>query len=149
MRKGVSLAELVIVAAILGIMAAIVVPYLQLRSTEAKGAVAKDHLRMFRSTIELYAAHHGGVPPGYEDDDTTNPPSGDIFREQTTEQGNYLRKMPANPFNNLDTMLVIGKNDAFPEEPTGEYGWVYQPSERIIKLDWLGTDRHGLDYFDY
>jgi len=65
------------------------------------------------------------------------------------DSGNYYKKMPANPFNNLDIMNVIGNSEAFPAEATGEYGWIYQPATMTIKLDWTGTDESGLLYFDY
>ncbi|MBN2180906.1 MAG: prepilin-type N-terminal cleavage/methylation domain-containing protein, partial [Sedimentisphaerales bacterium] len=48
MKKGFSVAELIIVVAILGIMAAVVVPQFQSQSTRAKNAVAKDNLRLLR-----------------------------------------------------------------------------------------------------
>lgn len=149
MKKGFSLTELVIIAAIIGILAALTVPLLQSHTTEAKEAVAKDHLRMLRSQIELYAAQHGSTPPGYKNDDTSNAPSSQVFRTQMTQQGEYLRKIPKNPFNDLDTMQVLDDNDSFPQEPSGEYGWIYQPATWTIKLDWPGTDKHGLDYFHY
>jgi len=73
-RRGLSVAELMIVVAVLGIMAAIVVPQFQSYSTQAKKAVAKDGLRMLRSAIELYTAQHSGIPPGYENDDPSTVP---------------------------------------------------------------------------
>jgi len=69
MKRAFSLVELMIVVAVLGIMAAIVVPQFQSYSTQAKEAVAKDSLRLLRGAIELYTGRHGGVPPGYKDDD--------------------------------------------------------------------------------
>ena len=149
MKKAFSLAELMIVLAILGILAAIVLPYFRTKTTEAKGAVAKDHLRMLRGAIELYTAQHSGVPPGYEDNNPQNPPSSFYFNQQVILQGDYIPKMPANPFNKLDTINMIGNNGTFPTEPTGNFGWVYQPAIKTIKLDWPGTDETGLRYFDY
>ena len=62
MKTGFSLVELIIVVAVLGIMAAIVVPQFQNQSTKAKEAVAKEGLRILRSAIELYTAQHSGIP---------------------------------------------------------------------------------------
>ena len=65
MAKAFSIAELVIVAAIIGILAALAVPTLHSHSMEAKEAAARENLQLLRGAIELYAARHAGVPPGY------------------------------------------------------------------------------------
>lgn len=52
-KRGFSLAELLINVAILGILAAVVVPQFQAHSAQAKVAVGKDSLRILRSAIEL------------------------------------------------------------------------------------------------
>ncbi|MFQ6034775.1 MAG: type II secretion system protein, partial [Sedimentisphaerales bacterium] len=149
MKRAFSLAELMIVLAILGILAAIVLPYFRSHTTQAKEAVAKDHLRILRSAIELYPAQHGGVPPGYKDNNPQTIPSSVYFQQQVILQGNYLRKTPENPFNKLDTMNVIGNNETFPAEATGNFGWVYKPATKTIRLDWPGTDKDGIRYYDY
>jgi general secretion pathway protein G len=148
MRKGLSVVELVIVACIIGILAALVVPLVQNQATDAKTAAAKDNLRILRSTIELYAASHASVPPGYEDNKRDGAVDESFFREQTVVQENYMRRVPENPFNNLRTILMIGNSESFPSEATGDYGWVYQPSTQTIRLDWPGTDEGGVRYFD-
>lgn len=48
MNKGFSLVELLIVVAILGILAAIVMPEYQSHSQDAKEVAAKDNLRILR-----------------------------------------------------------------------------------------------------
>ena len=149
MKKAFSIAELMIVLAILGILAAIVLPNLRSHTTQAKESVAKDHLRMFRIAIELYPTQHNGVPPGYKDDDPQTSPSSVYFNQQIVLQDNYLRKIPENPFNKLDTINVIGNDETFPEEATGDYGWIYQPATKTFRLDWPGTDENGIRYFDY
>ena len=149
MKRAFSIAELMIVLAVLGILAAIVVPHFRYQATQAKEAVAKDDLRMLRSAIELYPAQHGGVPPGYKDNDPQTIPSSVYFQQQVILQGNYVRKMPKNPFNNLDTMNVLKNSDTFPAEATGNYGWIYKPATKTIRLDWPGTDKDGILYYDY
>lgn len=138
-----------IVVAVLGILAAIVVPQFQKHSAQAREAVAKDSLRLLRGAIELYTAQHGGVPPGYEDDDVTGAPGGLHFNRQLVLEGRYLSKMPENPFNNRDTIFIIGNSEAFPGSATGQFGWVYQPATKTIRLDWPGTDKSGIRYYEY
>jgi type II secretory pathway pseudopilin PulG len=125
------------------------VPRFQSHATRAKEAVAKDSLRILRSAIELYTTQHGGIPPGYQDDDPDTVPSSSIFSNQLVLEGRYVLKMPENPFNGLKTTLVIANNGTFPNAATGTYGWVYQPATITIRLDWPGTDKTGLRYYDY
>ncbi len=143
------MAELMIVLAILGILAAIVLPQFRSQSTQAKEAVAKDHLRVLRGAIELYAARHIGVPPGYPDNNSQSEPDSVYFYQQTVLSGNYFNKIPENPFNNLDTISMIGNGQSLPASAAGRYGWIYQPATMTIRLDWPGIDESGLKYYDY
>jgi general secretion pathway protein G len=150
MKKcGFSVAELLIVVAILGIMAAIVVPQFQSQSTCAKGAVAKDSVRILRAAIELYTAQHSGIPPGYENDDPQTAPTSASFYDQLVVNGTYLAKIPKNPFNNLRNIRVIGNNEAFPPDAVDGYAWIYQAATKTIRLNWPGSDSSGVRYFDY
>ena len=149
MKKGFSLAELMIVVAILGIMAAIVVPQFQSQSTQAKEAVTKDNLRILRSAIELYTVQHRGIPPGYQDNNPQNSPSSTVFLTHLMVNGTYIRKMPENPFNNLGNIRMIGNSESFPQDPADGFGWIYQPATKTIRLSWSGTDSDGIRYFDY
>ena len=149
MRRGFSLVELVIVVAVLGIMAAIVMPQFQSHSTQAKKTVAKDSLRILRSAIELYTAQHGGVPPGYENDDPQTSPTSSNFYQQLVVDSNYLLKIPKNPFNNRQNIRMIGNSETFPQNPIDGYGWIYQAATKTIRLNWPGSDPDGIRYFDY
>ena len=73
-----------------------------------------ESLQVLRSAIELYAAQHGDVAPGYESDNRSSTPQAEHFRLQTTVQERYMRKVPVNPFNNLNTILMIGNAETFP-----------------------------------
>lgn len=150
MRKAFTLTEVVIVAAIIGILAAIVIPEFQSYAQQAKEAAAKDNLRILRNTIEFYAAQHNGIPPGYFNDDPSNPPSPILFRQQLVSNG-YLLKIPENPFNNKSVVAVLADAADFPAEAVyfDLYGWMYKPATKTIRLYWPGTDSTGVVYFDY
>ena len=73
MKKAFTLVEILIVVTILGILAAIALPTFQGHIIQAKEAAAKDNLRILRNAIELYAAQHNDMPPGYINGDLENP----------------------------------------------------------------------------
>lgn len=147
MRKAFSIAELVIVAAVIGILAALSVPYLHNHAAEAREAAAKDNLRVLREAIKFYAVHHSDTSPGYPGANRGAEPTADCFRLQLIIEESYLRKIPVNPFNGLDTIHLIGNTDVF--SATGDDGWVYQPATGDIRIDWPGQDNSGVSYVSY
>ncbi len=149
MKKGFSLVELMIVVAVLGILAAIVVPQFQSQATQAKESAAKSNLRTLRGAIELYTTQHSGIPPGYPNNNPTESPSMDSFTTQMITNGRYLASIPENPFNNKKLMKVLANSESFPAEATGDFGWIYQPATKTIRLDRTGTDKDGIRYYDY
>ncbi len=166
MKRGFSLVELMIVVAVLGILAAIVIPQFQSYTTQAKQAAAESNLRTLRGAIELYTAQHNGVPPGYPNGNVTAAPTAQIFIWQLTmasnksgqtanpgtagfDLGPYVKAFPKNPFNNAGAVRIIGNGEEFPSSATGNFGWVYQPATITIKLDRAGDDSAGVAYFDY
>jgi type II secretory pathway pseudopilin PulG len=149
MGKAFSIAELVIVAAVIGILAALVMPSLHNHAMEAKEAAAREDLQLLRGAIELYAARHAGVPPGYEGNKLNGVPTAERFQSQTTVEDRCLLLIPENPFNNLNRVRIVGNEEAFPTEATGHDGWIYQPATKTIRVDWPGSDNHGDRYFDY
>lgn len=63
-QRGFTLVELLIVAIILAVLAAIVIPQFSSSAVEAKEAALDTDLAVLRSAIELYRAQHGGSFPG-------------------------------------------------------------------------------------
>jgi prepilin-type N-terminal cleavage/methylation domain-containing protein len=166
MKRGFSLVELMIVVAVLGILAAIVIPQFQSYTTQAKETTAKSNLRILRSAIELYTAQHNGVPPGYPNGDITATPSEQVFIWQLTMASNksgqtanpgtagfnlgpYIKTFPENPFNDAGAVRIIGNSEEFPSSAAGNFGYIYQPATKTIKLNWAGNDSAGVAYFDY
>jgi len=81
---GFSIVELIIVVAVLGILAALVVPQFHGYSVDAKESVAKEGLRMLRSGIEIYTAQNTGIPPGYVDNNPQGSLDAGVFVTQLT-----------------------------------------------------------------
>jgi prepilin-type N-terminal cleavage/methylation domain-containing protein len=150
-NKAFSLVELMIVVAILGILAAIVFPEFQNNSEKAKTTAARDNLRILRNAIQLYAAQHNDVPPGYTNDKLDGGITGMNFYWQFVYSGEYISYMPENPFNGLSLTDIIQKGDSLPDSPTDydTYGWIYDAQTKTIKLNWPGIDSQGIPYYDY
>ena len=149
MKKAFTLVELMIAVALLGILAAIAIPTLQSHITEARETAAKDTLRIVRNAIELYATQHDDVPPGYPNNDPTQPASLLSFFNQFMKDGENLSSFPENTFNELVNVRVIPDADELPTEATGQFGWIYKPATRDFRIDWPGTDSKGIRFYDY
>lgn len=150
MKKSFTLVEILIVVAILGILAAVTMPAVKDYAQQAKESAAKDNLRILRNAIGLYAAQHGGIAPGYPNDDPSQTPNRVTLANQLLS-GKYFNQLPGNPFNGkafLQTKMV-GNNDPFPDPPTGNFAWIYKPATKEIRLDWPGTDKNGVRCYDY
>jgi prepilin-type N-terminal cleavage/methylation domain-containing protein len=165
-KNAFTLVEILIVVAILGILAAVVIPAFENYSTKAKESAARESLFILRTAIGRYAAQHNDVPPGYLNGDTTTEPFYLCFASQLCKATNtsgqiaslgtpgyplgpYIPAIPANPFNNIQIIEVLGNNEDFPADATGSFGWAYKPTTKTIKLDWPGADSKGIRYYDY
>lgn len=81
-RRAFTLIEILIVVAILGVLAAIVVPRYSDASDRAEESAIRKDLQTLRAQIEMYAFDHGGSPPSALDD---------------LVSGGYLAQVPAHP----------------------------------------------------
>jgi prepilin-type N-terminal cleavage/methylation domain-containing protein len=149
-KKSFTLVEILIVVAILGILAAITMPAVKDYVQQAKESAAKDNLRILRNAIGLYAARHGGVAPGYPNNDPSLNPNRTWFFIQLVGE-KYLNQIPENPFNGYEfpRIKILGNNEPFPDPPTGNNAWIYKPATKEIRIDWTGTDSAGVSYYDY
>lgn len=80
-QRGMSLLELIIVMAIIGILAAVAVPLLKNAPRRAQEAALKQNLRVMRDAIEQHYADKGHYPPSL----------------QTLVEEEYLRAIPPDP----------------------------------------------------
>lgn len=111
-EKGFTLVEILIVVVILGILAAIVIPQFTSASVDAKESSLVSDLQAMRSQIELYKIHHNDALPGSQagNDFVTAMTSktdqdGVIGVGPTFKCGPYMREIPVNPFNLLNTVI--------------------------------------------
>ncbi len=139
---------LVIVVIILGILAAIVIPGVSNTSKEARKNMLLENLRVMQEQIGIYRAQHFDVSPGYPNGNTAAAPTEADFIAQLTSYtdidgvtnnartarfryGFYLRKIPDNPINSLNTVQIIGDGDVVPD-PDGSHGWIYKPGDMVF-----------------
>jgi prepilin-type N-terminal cleavage/methylation domain-containing protein len=150
MKKAFSLVELMIVVAVIGILAAMVIPKVQDYTTQAKEAAAKENLHILRDAIELYATKHNGIPPGYYNNDPVHytVPVNAYFVTQLCD-AMLISTVSKNPFNGNTFVQCLRDNADFPSDATGAWGYIYKPATETIKLDAVGTDSQGIRYFDY
>ena len=80
-QRGMSLLELIVVMAIIGILAAVAVPLLKNSPRRAQEAALKQNLRVMRDAIEQHYADKGHYPP-------------DLY---TLVDAEYLRAVPLDP----------------------------------------------------
>lgn len=143
-----SLVEMMIVMAIIGILAAIVLPEFQDHATQARETAAKDNLRIFRKAIEIYAVSHNGIAPGYPGNNPTAVPDETTLKAQLTAS-QLLNLIPENSFNGRSTIQIIANGVAFPAAATDASGWIYQPQTKNLRIDHAGADSKGVDYISY
>ena len=141
-KSGFSLVEILIVVAILGILAAIVIPQFTEASTEAKFSSLCSDLHTLRSQIELYKMQHNDTPPSFANFVAQMTTYTDIYGNTNAAKtvvffyGPYMQKVPVNQFNNrFDATGIHGLLDN-----TGTIGdnvgsWEYDEATGVINAD--------------
>jgi prepilin-type N-terminal cleavage/methylation domain-containing protein len=162
MKKAFTLVELLIVISVLGIIAALVIPEMKGHAAKTKETAAKDNLRILRNAIEIYAAQHNGIPPGYSGGSVSltafvnqlclaSDAGGGTAAPGTPgfDYGPYLPDIPDNSFNDLSDVTMLADAAGFPAEAPGTSGWIYKPATKDIRIDYPGTDSIGDTYYEY
>ena len=141
LSKGFTLVELLIVAIMLAILAAIIVPQFASTTTEAQESALRSDLAAVRSAIALYRQQHGEHPAASAStggtctggvagtgvletqqafDDHMTRYTDDVGQSCTLKVagsfpfGPYIKpnKMPVNPITNSNTIVIVGAADA-------------------------------------
>jgi general secretion pathway protein G len=166
-HRAFTLIEILIVVVILGILAAIVIPQFSNASHVARENSLKDDLRYLRTQIAVFKAQHRDVPPGYPSGNISSTPTSTDFFAQMTQYssdrcgtsaagsasyplGPYVQKMPINPLNSLNTVMIVENGQPMPKTYQGAtYGWIYKPQTQEIIANSDQKDGNGVAYIDY
>ncbi len=163
-RTGFTLAEILIVVMILGLLAMMVIPQLGEAAQDARFSALRDDLRTVRSQCELYRIEHrgltAGVPAGGGDPDeatliaqlTAATDIDGVTRPLGTpgfDLGPYMVRIPINPINRKSTVRILGAGDLDPLGGTDQFGWVYRPATKMFRADSPGADDSGMKFYDY
>ena len=164
--KAFTLVEVMIVVALLGILAAVILPTMHGHTVSARESAVKECLMTMRTQIELYKMHHKGVPPGYVNGSTassillqhqftaTTAIDGAVSTSKTPTSnypyGPYIKKLPENPFNHRTDIAYVGAATAFSDAVDGTTcGWLYKRETGEFVINWTGTDSKGVNFYDY
>jgi len=63
--------------------------------------------------------------------------------------GPYLREVPDNPINGLNTVQIIANGGSLPAAGDDSHGWIYKPETLQFLADSPGLDDAGRKYFEY
>lgn len=164
-RRGFTLAELVVVIAVLGVTAALGLPRFAAAESVDHEARLGESIRDLRRAVTVYTAQHNDVPPGHPDGRVAASPTADALIAQLTgwtdadgratqsahnafRFGPYLRAIPLNVVSELSTVRFVAPGRPI-DTPMDVAGWVYQPNTLTIAPDTSGRDDRGVRYFDY
>jgi type II secretory pathway pseudopilin PulG len=112
-RGGFALSEALVVVALLGILASIIVPHVSGVGAGSRTATLATELRRMRARIESFKDHHNGRLPA-----ATGESFATFLRrmakktnadgDKGMEFGPYLLRLPVNPFNESATVRIDG-----------------------------------------
>jgi len=135
LRSGFTLIEVLMVAIIMAVLAATILPQFSTSTKDAKMSNLKFNLRTVRSQLESYKEQHlGAYPPATSNADfatqlTQKTDPNTALNPLKGKCGPYIEgSIPINPFNHSNSVgIVEGKTP--PTAPTGTTdGWQYSPS---------------------
>jgi len=160
-QRGFTLMEISITASILLMLAGMAVPAFTDTIEDAQVASAQSMLARMRTSVDFYSLQHKEKFPG----EMAGSWSASTFENQlrlatdidgnTASQGTagypfgpYLTEaIPANPFNDLATVLVIGPGGSF-SAPDNNTGWIYWADTGAIKINCSESTSNGDPIYD-
>jgi general secretion pathway protein G len=124
-QKGFTLIEIMVVIAILGILAALIVPKIMSRPDEARRVAARQDIGTIMQSMKLYRLDNGRYPTQEQglralvEKPTTDPVP------NNWKEGGYLERLPNDPWGHPYQYLnpgVHGDVDVFSYGPEGQSG---------------------------
>jgi len=156
-QTGFTLIEILIVVILLGILATVIIPQVNVSSDDAKLNTLKTNLSHMRRVIELYYFQHGNNYPGAKralngDDVVNQSQSANSFFRQLTKYsevtgnvsvtktaaakfGPYIKSdaLPTNPYNSKNDVLCdITETDITVKASDGTTGWKFYIKTGIL-----------------
>jgi general secretion pathway protein G len=111
LQRGFTLIEVMVVIAILGILAALIVPKIMSRPDEARRVAAKQDIATIMQALKLYRLDNGRYPT--QDQGLTalvkKPDSEPV--PNNWKEGGYLEHLPADPWGAPYNYLIPGAHD--------------------------------------
>lgn len=152
-QRGLSVVEVLLAAAILGLLSALAIPSLSQPHQEGKVAQLVSGVSVLRTAIESYWSQHdefpglSGAEPFVEQLTGTTNRSGRTGEGLGYAYGPYLRRgvLPLNPFDGGNILRI---EQPLPDEPSGQAAWVYDPSTGEVRADTPGTTPDGVRFYD-
>ncbi len=135
--SGFTLVEMLIVAIILAILAAVVIPQFGESAQDVKLSVVKATLHTVRSQLELYRLQHNITYPllASWSDQMTGKTDADGTANPAGKYGPYLLAMPVNPMD--DSSAIDATQD-------GDGGWAYNQTTGVFQADDGSAETSGL-----
>ncbi|MHC4459888.1 MAG: hypothetical protein ACYS6W_02605 [Planctomycetota bacterium] len=121
-----SYVEVLVMAVILGIVSRTIVPQFSEASTEAKVSKLIEGLEVMRAQLDLYRVQHGDCLPPADSFESFKA----AMTKKVGQDGPYIKKIPTNPFNDLNTVRFDG-------EPAGanKAGWRFDTASGLFQAD--------------
>lgn len=103
-KEGFTLIELMIVIAVIGILAAVLIPYTFRAQDRARETGVQNAARAIQTGLEMYASNQTTAP--------WYPNSGDAITNTATGLASLVSPAPKNPFNGVEYLTTVGSGDA-------------------------------------
>ena len=139
LRNAMTIPEVFIVVLIMALIAAVSAPkFSQAKASNDLSRLIKN-LEMIRQQIKLYQVQHEGLLPGQqkEGEEITEEEFVKALTQSDGVYGPYLKEIPANPFNGLNTVRI----GSVTLGSAAGAGWFFNSSNGDFRADDLGYHR--------
>jgi len=175
-QSGFTLVELLIVAIILAILAAIIIPQFASTTVDAQEAALRANTSAMRSAIDLYRQQHGAYPAATAASGGTcsgTAGTGAIGTQQAMEDqltrysnnlgqtcsvpdagftfGPYLQEddLPTNPISGSNVIAIVSTGDLDMTADGAGLGWKYDSIAGKYIVNDTNTDSQGVPFITY